>query len=174
MKRSTLAYASFALAFAVPTAAQPPTPGPEQQHLVRYWAGDWTYEIKASGGGPAGTGTITWKPFGNGFFLRYDETHKPASGPAVEVVGIIGYDSEQKMYFWHRYWSNGYVDAARGWLHGATYTFDFGESRRDGRLERTQAVMTEEGADRFAFRWQRSVEGQPWEVTAEGRATRAK
>ena len=158
------------LVLAVSSAAQPaPTPGPEQGRLA-FWCGEWNYVIPARGGVGAVSGGWTGRMFGGGFFVRYEETFRPASGAALETLGIVGRDPVEGVYFWHRYWSNGQVDRARGWLHGAVWTFDFGESRVDGRLQRTQVVMTEESPDRLGFRWQRSVEGQPWEVLSEGQA----
>jgi hypothetical protein len=158
------------LVLAVPSFAQPASsPGHEQRRLA-FWCGEWSYEIPARGGGGAVSGGWTGRMVGAGFFVRYEETFKPASGPALETLGVVGYEPLEGVYFWHRYWSNGQVDRARGWLHGAVWTFDFGESRADGKLQRTQVIMTEEAPDRLAFRWQRSVEGQPWEVLSEGRA----
>jgi len=145
----------FLSAFAVRTVAQA---GPEHQRLGQ-WLGEWTYVIGD------GSGTMSFEWFGD-FFVRASEV----TPTGANVLHVMGYDAEEEVYTWHRYWSNGYSDAAKGWLHEDTWTFVFDVAA--GR--RNKMTVTAESPDDLVFKWERSVEGGPWEALSEGRTTRVR
>ena len=145
---------------AIPTLAQERSP--ELQRLG-LWVGEWTYEV----GDAPGTFAAEWL---GDFFIQIDEVYTNPSGNTVNILGVFGYDAAEGVYTWHRYWGNGYSDAAKGWVHDNTWTFLFDEPVG----EKTRMTMTEESADVIAFKWEVSVEGGPWEVTSEGRSTKVR
>lgn len=151
----------FLSASSIQTLAQQ-TPGPEHQRLGN-WVGEWTYVS----GDASGTFAAEWL---GDFFVQIDEVYTDPSGNTVNILGVFGYDAEEEVYTWHRYWSSGYSDAAKGWVHDNTRTFLFDEPVG----ENARMTMIEESADVIAYKWEVSVEGGPWEVTSEGRSTKVR
>ena len=146
----------FLSTFAVRTTAQA---GPEHQRLGQ-WLGEWTYVVED------GSGTMSVEWFGD-FFVWISEVAETGD----ERLHVVGYDAEEEVYTWHRYWSsNGYSDAAKGWLHENTWTFVFDVAAGI----RNKMTVTVEPPDDMTFKWERSVEGGPWEALEEGRTTRVK
>ena len=151
------------------TAQEEPTPGPEYKALD-YFLGEWTY---AFSGETEGTGELNMRTFGDGYFVHWHETWREASVAPVEIVGWIGYDGEGKHYTWARFWSNGYSDTGKGWKHGDTWVFVMDESYEEGKLIRWRTTWTVMSPESWEITWERSVEGQPWELTGRGKATKA-
>ena len=145
----------------VRTAAQQ-APGPEHERLG-FWVGDWSYVVGD------GSGTMTAERLGD-FFIQMTEVYTNPTGNTFEILGVLGYAPAEKVYTWHRYWSNGYSDAAKGWVHDDTWTFVFDEPVG----EKARMTMVEDSPDVVVFRWERSIEGGPWEVTSEGRTTKVR
>ena len=159
---AVLAIAAFSpLTARAQTVAQQ-APGPEHQRLG-IWVGEWTYVVGE------GSGTFTGERLGD-FFIQLTEMATNAAGNTFNILGVLGYDAAEEVYTWHRYWSNGYSDAAKGWVRDNTWTFVFDEPVE----EKARMTMVEESPDVIVFKWERSVEGGPWEVTSEGRATKIK
>ena len=145
---------------ALPLGLQGQERTPEVQRLGD-WIGDWTYTISSQ----ESAGSMSFEWFGD--LLVRAEEHTPAG---YDVLHMMGFDPEEGVYIWRRYWNTGLVDMGQGWVHGNTWTFLFLEE--PGNIRRM--TMAFETPDVLAFRWERSVEGGPWEVTSEGRTTRTR
>jgi len=145
------------LAIPAQTLAQEGPP-PETQRLGD-WVGEWTYVI----GDRSGTMKFEW--FGERLVRAEEVTTN-----GYEVLHVMGFDPDDEVYEWHRYWNNGFVDTAKGWLHENTWTFLFDEPVGNKR----RMTMAWESMDEFSFKWERSIEGGNWEVISEGRTTRVK
>ena len=152
---------AFLFLSAIPTLAQE-APPPELQRL-NFFTGEWTYDFGTS------SGTMAWEWFGD-FFVQANEENTTASGDTIGLLHMFGYDTEEEVYTWHRYWSSGNNEFARGWVHGDTWTFLFDDPV--GMM--TRLIMVETSAHVVTFHWEGSVEGGPWEVTGEGRMTRVR
>jgi len=98
------------------------------------------------------------------FFVRGNEV-TPAGW---NVLHVMGYDAEEGVYTWLRYWSSGYSDAAKGWFQDDAWTFVFTEPA--GNIRRM--TMAYESDNELAFKWERAVEGGDWETFGEGRTTK--
>lgn len=151
----------FLSAIPTPTLAQE-APPPELQRF-NYFMGEWTYDVGSS------SGTMAWEWFGD-FLARANEENTTASGNTTGLLHVFGYDTEEEVFTWHRYWSSGNIQIARGWVHGDTWTFLFD----DPVGMKTRLIMVETSTDVVTFHWERSIEGGPWEVTSEGRMTKVR
>jgi len=162
--------AVYLLAFSVPTVAQEvaPKPGPEHQRLSD-WQGNWTCEVPEAGGGSM---TCDWSA--GGFFMVCPGDWKDPSSPAVENVMVLGYSKRDKAYTLYRYSGNGWSDYAKGWLRDKTWTWVYENERTSGGKLRRKQVTCKRSPDAWTYKWERSVEGEPWRVTSEGKCTKVK
>ena len=159
MKRALLALSVVLL---VPTQALAQEASSAEHQRLNSWVGEWTYVL----GDASGTFAAEW--LGDSF-VQLDEVYTDPSGSTVNVLGVIGYDAEEGVYTWHRYWSNGYNDAAKGWVHDNTWTFLFDEPVAN----KSRMTLIEDSGG-WNFKWESSVEGGPWEESSAGRTTRVR
>jgi hypothetical protein len=150
---------SIILALVPSQVAGQDAPPQELQHLDM-WVGDWTYTISSE----EPTGTMSFQWFGDRL-LRAEE-HTPNGW---EVIHVMRYDPEEGVYVWNRFWNSGYVDESQGWFQDGTWTFLFMSQIGDIR----RMTMDFETTEVINFKWERSVEGGPWELMSEGTTTRA-
>jgi hypothetical protein len=136
-------------------------PLPEHQRL-EIWTGEWSYVDQGA------IGTVTGEWFGE-FLIRWTGVFETASGDTLRGMGMIAYDPEEELYTMSRFYDNGHRDIGKGWVHDDTWTFLFDPSAE----ERWRATLVEESADTMTYKWERSIKGGPWEVTSEGRGSRA-
>ena len=156
--------------FSVPTAAQgaAPKPGPEQQRLGD-WVGQWSCDASDES-----TFTMNCDWFSGGFFLVCSSTATSASGETTENVFIQGYDHTKRAYTWYRYWSNGFSDKAQGWVRDNTWTWLMEDAQTDEGAQVRWQVAAELSPDVFTYKWEQSVEGQPWKAGQSGKCSKAK
>lgn len=152
---------------AAQTSPQPPKPGAEHQALESF-VGTTKCEFTDSTG--KSTATQTCEMTAGGFFLHC--RYKSERGR--EVIAIMGYLAGEKAYTMYRYWDNGWSDFSRGWIHEKTWTWVFEDEWASQKLRRRQATLTELSPGSFTIKWERSVEGEPWRVTQEGKCTKTK
>jgi hypothetical protein len=122
--------------------------------------GEWSFEI---GNGTTGVDRCEW--FGRAYVMcKMDGTY--ASGGSAQIVGFWGYDPQKERYTWNRYWSNGRMETAVGWINGVTWTFVLETSP----VRVARVTITEDGDSRYHFRWDQSVEGGDWTLASQGTA----
>jgi hypothetical protein len=156
-------------AFAVPSIGQVPPPTPRLEHKrLSAWLGTWTCENKE---GIGGTMTCDWAA--GGFFLECPGGWKTASGTLLEVRTVMGYSEAEKGYTWYQYWSNGWSAYSRGSIQANTWTWVFETERGPEGLRRRQ-VASRLSEDGWTYKWEWSVEGEPWRVSTEGNCTKLK
>lgn len=152
-----------ALALSLPFSLEGQEGPPAEVNNLDSWVGEWSYKI-----GETGYGTFVCEWLGD-FFIRYDESYTNQEGVTTEILGVYGYDVEEGVYTLVRYWGNGYTDHYKGMLEGNVWTFTGDEI--DGVVTR---ITITDNEDEKSFRWERSVEGGPWEMTSEGTTQRVK
>ena len=152
-------FATIALAFILPLTAQAQETPPPEHQLLNYMLGEWTHE----NGGLACERLVER-------FVQCSEEYAGASGNTISALNVWGFDTQEDVYTWHRFFSNGSIDTAAGWLHDNTWTFLF-EGLAGSRVRTT---LIDESPDAFSFKWERSVEGGPWEMYLEGRMTKVR
>jgi hypothetical protein len=148
-------------------AQETPKPGPEHKKLGQL-EGNFTCEGTSFSEKATGTGTCEWGA--GGFFMVCKQQFAPASG-TVDIHTIYGYNPHEKAYTMYRYWSNGHSDFSKGWVKDNTWTFVFEDERANDKLQRRQMTM-EIAGDSSTYKWEHSVEGEPWHVTTEGKCTK--
>ncbi len=150
--------------------SQMPKPGPEYQRL-HYFVGDWQmeYEQKAGPMGPGGKFTITdHNEMLGDFFVVFHRDERGPMGSGKEI-GIMGYDSAQKVYTYEHFSDDG--DVGRGaatisgdtwiWLWPAIDACKDGGKRFKGVSPTSYTVLNEI-----------SIDGGPWTKVQEGKATK--
>lgn len=129
--------------------------------------GKWTCEFTGASG--TSTGEQTCELFGGGFFVVC--SYKTAQ---QELRGVMGYNRHEKAYTMFRYRSNGRSDMSKGWIRDDAWTWVFEDERINDKLRRRQLTVTEVSPELTTFKWEVSVEGEPWRVTQEGKCTKVK
>ena len=170
MKRIAVAVALMMLLSAVALQAQTPAPkpGPEHQKLGAM-VGTWTYESESKLTGTKNKGSMTCNWENGGFFVAC--RIRAGSG---ESMWVSGYSPQENVYTMYSYVLNtGASSLGKGWLRGDTWTFVYEGEQIDGKLRRRQSTskMT---PTTWTYKWERSMEGEPWIVTSEGKFTRVK
>jgi hypothetical protein len=149
-------------------------PGPEIEKLG-YFQGNWTSagQMKASPMGPAGETSgrdmCGWMP--GGFFMVCRMESQTPSGP-IQVLGIMGYDSDKKAYTWASFNSMGMTETATGAVKDGTWTWS-NETKVGGKMMKTRYVMADTAPESYTFRWETSADGKTWNAVMEGKATKA-
>lgn len=181
MKRFKLAVLliSGLLAAAVAAHAQekkagPPKPGPEVKKLA-YFAGTWTSEgeIKANPIMPAGkmtsTDVCTW--YSGGFHVV---CNSKGSGPMGKMsgLGIMGYNTEEKVYTYNGIDNSGHLDSAKGTTDGKTWSYT-SEEKMGGKSIYGRYTISDLQPDSYSFSWAMSEDNKAWSTVMEGKATRA-
>ena len=153
----------------------PPQPGPEHKRLA-YFEGKWTTEgdMKESPFGPAGkfSGTDVCEWFPGGFFLKCTGEGK---GPMGEMknLGLLGYNTEDKVYTYYGIDSMGMGDSARGTLKGDTWTYT-SSNKMNGKVINGRYIMKELSPTSYSFMWQMQDDKGAWKTVMEGKETKAK
>jgi hypothetical protein len=171
-----LAMAAAALAQEPPAALkppEPPKPGPEVKKLA-YFAGLWKTEgeVFENPVMPAGriTSTDNCEWFQGRFHLVCRSFGK---GPMGETrgLGILGYNSEDKVYTSYGIDSLGLSEQGRGQVEGKTWTYT-SESKMGGKPVSGRYTVTELTPTSYTFKYEVSSEGSPWLTIAEGQSTK--
>lgn len=153
--------------------AGPPKPGPEVKKLA-YFAGTWISqgEIKPNPMMPAGKFTsndsCSWY---KGEF--HVVCHSKGSGPmgAMQGLGILGYNTEEKVYTYDGIDSSGHADHSRGTTDGKTWNYT-SEERMGGKVTYGRYVMSDLAPDSYSFKWEMSEDNKTWSTVMQGKATR--
>ena len=138
-----------------------PEPGPEQKRMEN-WLGHWACEFKS------GSGELSCKWFAGGFYMVC--SYKDAMG---EVREVMDYNPHEKAYTMFRYSSAGWSDYSKGWIRDNTWSWVSEDVRVNDKLLRVQSTI-QESANLMTFKYERSVDGEPWQVADEGKCTRVK
>ena len=86
--------------------------------------------------------------------------HRPATGPPVRGVSLLGYDESTQRYTYYHYNNRGLTRSQIGWWVDGEFRF-VGERLIGGRAVREQ-VRIRRSDKGMTFEEQRSVEGGPW------------
>jgi len=153
----------------------PPQPGPEHKKLGVF-VGAWKDEgeIKPGPLGPGGkmslTETCDW--FTGGFSVV---CHTETTGfmGDLKALTVLTYAPEGKVYRLYEFNSIGWSNTSTGILDGNTWTFD-GESKIDGKVIKSRSAIRIPSPDFATMTSELSVDGGPWTLVMELKATRVK
>jgi hypothetical protein len=174
-----MAFALLALSTSVLRAEDkpkgPPQPGPEHKRLA-YFEGKWTSEgeMKESPFGPAGkvTGNDVCEWFPGGFFLKCTGEGKTPIGD-MKSLGILGYNTDDKVYTYYGIDSMGMADSAKGNLKGDTWTYT-SSSKMNGKVIKGRYLIKEISPTSYSFSWSIADDKGGWKTVMEGKETKSK
>lgn len=176
-RRGLLAAVVLLASTAAAEAQAPPKPTAEHQKLGYYvgkWKGDG--ELKANPFMPAGKYTSSdecdW--FQGGFAIVCRSESK---GPAGEMkgLGIMGYNTEEKVYTYYGLDSSGMVSAsvAKGTIEGDTWTYT-DEAKFGGKLIKGRYTIKQLSPTSYTFKWEMQGDDGKWMALMEGTTTKDK
>jgi hypothetical protein len=154
--------------------AGPPKPGPEVKKLD-YFVGKWTSEgeIKPNPMMPAGkfssSDSCSW--FKGGFHVVCTSKGSGAMG-AMQGLGMLGYNSEDKVYTYDGIDNTGHMEHSKGTTDGKTWSYT-GEDKMGGKTIYGRYSITDLTPDSYTFKWEMSEDSKAWNAVMEGKATRA-
>ncbi len=182
MTRKRILAALAAVGFAAsmfasePEAPKPPEgpkPSPEVEKLG-YFLGPWTSEGEirpgpmGAGGATQGRDICRWMP--GKFFIGCMMESKSPMG-LMQVQGIMGYDTEKKVYRWWSFNNLGQYETATGTLQDGTWTWT-GESKMGDKLFKTRYVISDTKPEGYSFKFESSTDGKAWTPVMTGKTTK--
>jgi hypothetical protein len=150
----------FGFAILLPSGIQGQTPEVEK---VQFFVGEWTYEMGEA------SGRMEFEFFGD-HLLVGKEVQNSGSGDAIRYLHVMGYDAEGGTHWWQAFVNSPSSEVFRGSAEGNTWTW-VGPEEAEPKM---RFIIDLESDDLFQGRWERSVEGGPWEVTVRATATRVR
>jgi uncharacterized protein DUF1579 len=147
-----------------------PKPGPEHkklEHFVGKWTG--TGEMKPGPFGPGGksTWTETCEWFDGGFSVVCKSEGASPMGP-MKGLGVLGYNSEEKVYTYFGVDNAGWSDYAKGKVEGKTWSYS-SEFKVGGKPFMSHMAIEETSATSQSFKWETSADGgKTWTVMMDG------
>ena len=151
-----------------------PKPGPEVKKLG-YFVGTWSNsgEVKQNPFMPAGkfTGTSKCEWFPGGFHVVCHDTGKGPMG-TMHGLGIMAYNTEDKVYTYAGADSSGMSVAAKGNVDGNNWVYT-SEDKMGGKTFHGRYSMVTASPDSYTFKYEMSEDGNNWTTMMEGKTTKA-
>jgi hypothetical protein len=154
----------------------PAPPGPELKKLD-YLVGNWTVE-GTIGQGPWGAGgkfsstdTRQWMP-GNYFVEGHSDFKMPAElGGDGKAVSFVGYDTEQNVYTFDQFNSQGRHESSKGTVSGDTWTWTHTQNYggQDVNLRMTTKTISPTS---YSLKYEVSLDGTTWMTFMDAKATK--
>jgi hypothetical protein len=174
MRQSVATSLAISLLFVFTSAqAQAPTPGPEHEALG-FWIGAWEIEARAHPNPlfPEGEyrATMTAEWYRSGFNVLCDYDWTGALGPYAEL-NVLGYDAGSGEYIVFGIDGFGGNSVFRGERQGDAWPYTM-EMEVEGRPAAFRWTVTNQSPGVITWTSEISVEGGPWILAGEARATR--
>ena len=151
-----------------------PKPGPEVKKLG-YFVGTWNTagEIKQNPFMPVGkfTGTTKCEWFPGGFHVVCRDNGKGPMG-AMQGLGIMAYNAEDKVYTYMGADSSGMSTSAKGNVDGNNWVYT-SEDKMGGKTFHGRYSMVTASPDSYTYKYEMSEDGTNWMTLMEGKTTKA-
>lgn len=164
------------LLFSAAAWAQAPKPGPELKKLD-YFLGAWTTDATI-GQGPWGAGgkfssTDTTEWMTGGFFLETHSDFKmpPELGGDGKVVAFMGYDTNENVYTYDEFNSQGHREVSKGTVNGDTWTWTSTQNYGGQEIKQKMTVKTLTPTS-YNMKFEVSMDGTNWITFMDGKATK--
>jgi uncharacterized protein DUF1579 len=149
------------------------SPAPELKKLD-FFAGDWKSQAKVHGA--PGTPDTNYRSTSHaewmeGDFFLVEHWDFELDGVTGKELSIKGYDSERKVYTYHAFTSLGEAFYDTGTVDGDTWTWLRDESS-DSATTKGRYTIKVTSPTSYTFRFETSTDGENWETTMEGNATK--
>jgi len=172
----TILLSTLVLFAASAWAQMAPKPGPEVKRLD-YFVGSWTVEATiaqgpwGAGGKFISTDTNEWMP--GSFFVEGHSDFKmpPELGGDGKATSFMGYDTDQNVYTYNEFNSQGRRENSKGtisgdaWIWTSTQSYDGQEIKQ----KMTMKVLTPVS---YSLKFEISMDGTNWMTFMEGKATK--
>lgn len=176
MNRKAIFIVALALFSFAAWAQNAPKPGPEVKKLD-YFVGTWTTEGTVAPG-PWGTGgkftsieTGEWME-GNFFVVSHSDFKMPPElGGDGKETAIMGYDTQQNVYIYEGFNSQGQHESSKGTVSGDTWTWT-SEANYDGQDVKQKMTMKVLSPSSYSMKFEVSMDGTTWSTFMEGKSTK--
>lgn len=176
MNRKTIFVPAMIL-FAISVWAQMPAkPGPEVKKLD-YFVGNWTTEGTVAqgpwgaGGKFSSTDTTEWMS-GNFFVIGHGDFKMPPEvGGDGKQTAIMGYDTDENVYTYTGFNSQGRRELSKGTLSGDTWTWTSSANYAGQDIKQKLTIKTLTPTS-YTMKFEISMDGTNWMTFMDGKATK--
>ncbi|HZQ70612.1 MAG TPA: DUF1579 family protein [Terriglobales bacterium] len=167
----------IALALSVSALAQMPMPKPSAElKKLDYFVGNWTMDADAKPGlmGPGGKMSLKEKNewMDGGFFVIVHSRFSSEKMGSGTGISLMGYNPEDKTYFYDEYNSMGEAARSTGTNEGDTWTW-MGEQKMGPQVMKGRFIMKILSPTAYNFKYEISTDGATWNLVMEGKATKS-
>jgi len=163
--------------FAISAWAQMPAkPGPEVKKLD-YFVGSWTTEGTVAqgpwgaGGKFSSTDTSEWMS-GNFFVVGHGDFKMPPEvGGDGKQTSIMGYDTDENVYTYTAFNSQGRRELSKGTLSGDTWTWNSSANYAGQDIKQKLTIKTLTPTS-YTIKFEISMDGTNWMTFMDGKATK--
>jgi hypothetical protein len=168
---------SILVLFAVSSWAQmAPKPGPEVKKLD-YFVGTWSVEGTiaqgpwGAGGKFSSTDTSEWMP--GSFFVEGHSDFKmpPEVGGDGKATSFMGYDTDQNMYTYDEFNSQGRRETSKGTVSGDTWTWTSTQNYDGQEVKQKMTIKVLTPAS-YSLKFEISIDGTNWMTFFDAKATK--
>jgi len=157
-------------------AQMAPKPGAEVKKLD-YFVGSWTVEATiaqgpwGAGGKFSSTDTNEWMP--GSFFVEGHADFKmpPELGGDGKATSFMGYDTDQNVYTYNEFNSQGRRENSKGTVSGDTWIWTSTQNY-DGQEIKQKMTMKVLTPASYSLKFEISMDGTNWMTFMEGKATK--
>ncbi len=151
-----------------------PKPAPELKNLD-YFAGNWSFDgdMKPGPMGPGGKMTLREKNewMEGGFFLVVHSSYSSASMGSGSGISVMGYNADDKNYFYDEYNSTGEALHSTGKFEGDTWTW-MSDEKMGAQIIHGRFIMKIVSPTAYTFKFDMSTDGTTWNTVMDGKATK--
>jgi hypothetical protein len=157
-----------------PMAQKLAKPGSEVKKLD-YFVGAWTTKGRIAPGPWGAGGKFSWaettKWMNGNFFLigNWDFKMPPELGGHGQEIFLIGYDTEQNLYTFDAFSSQGRHQVSRGTVSGNTWTWT-SESSSDDQKTKQKMTFKILSPTSYSLKFEVCMDGTTWVTFMEGQA----
>jgi hypothetical protein len=176
MDRKAILVSILVLFSASAWAQMAPKPGPEVKKLD-YFVGSWTVDGTVAqgpwgaGGKFSSTDTTEWMP--GSFFVEGHADFKmpPEVGGEGKAISYMGYDTDENVYTYDEFNSQGRREVSKGTVSGDTWTWTSTANYGGQEIKQKMTIKILSPAS-YSMKFEISMDGTNWMTFMEGKATK--
>jgi hypothetical protein len=157
-------------------AQMAPKPGPEVKKLD-YFVGTWSVEGTiaqgpwGAGGKFTSTDTAEWMP--GSFFVEGHSDFKmpPEVGGEGKATSFMGYDTDENVYTYDEFNSQGRREVSKGTVSGDTWTWTSSQTYSGQEVKQKMTIKVLTPAS-YSLKFEISMDGTNWMTFMDGKATK--
>ena len=176
MNLKKILFSAVILCTAAAYAQMPTKPGPEVKKLD-YFVGTWTVDGTVAqgpwgqGGKFTSTETTEWMP-GNFFTEAHSDFKMPPEvGGEGKETSIMGYDTDQNVYIYDAFNSQGRRENSKGTLSNDTWTWTSSQNYGGQEIQQKMTIKILSPTS-YSLKFEVSLDGTNWMTFMDGKATK--